>query len=61
MRHAHTSGCDIFLRLNNPNIHLRTDGAELSPDSTQLQIQFAAGTGYVEKIPTLYLVSFPGC
>jgi glycogen debranching enzyme len=43
----------LFLRLNDPKIHVRTDGAELSPDSTKLQIQFPTGAGYVEKVLTL--------
>src|SRR5580692_4453009 len=45
----------LFLRVNDPKIHLRTAGAELSLESSQLKIQFPAGTGsgesgYVEKM-----------
>ena len=43
----------LFLRLNDPEIHLRTDGAEVSADSAQLQMQFPPGAGYVEKVVTL--------
>src|SRR5580700_3109557 len=48
----------LFLRVNDPKIHLRTAGAELSLESSQLKIQFPAGTGsgesgYVEKMVTL--------
>ena len=43
----------LFLRLNDPKIHLRTDGAEVFADSSQLQIQFPPGAGYVEKVVTL--------
>jgi glycogen debranching enzyme len=48
----------LFLRVNDPKIHLRTAGAELSLESSQLEIQFPAGTGsgesgYVEKMVTL--------
>jgi hypothetical protein len=48
----------LFLRVNDPKIHLRTAGAELSLESSQLVIQFPAGTGsgesgYVEKMVTL--------
>jgi glycogen debranching enzyme len=43
----------LFLRLNDPKIHLRSQGAEVSADAGQLHIQFPAGTGYVEKAVTL--------
>jgi hypothetical protein len=43
----------LFLRLNDPKIHLRTDGTEVSADFTQLRVQFPAGAGYVEKVVTL--------
>jgi glycogen debranching enzyme len=39
----------LFFRLNDPRIHLRIDGAELSPGSSQLRVQFPAGRGYKEK------------
>ena len=43
----------LFLRLNDPKIHLRTDGAEISGDPAQLRMQFPPGAGYVEKVVTL--------
>jgi glycogen debranching enzyme len=43
----------LFLRLNDPGIHLRTNGAEVAADSAQLRMQFPPGAGYVEKIVTL--------
>ena len=43
----------MFLRVNDPKVHLRTDGADVSTDSAQLRIEFPAGTGYVEKTVTL--------
>jgi hypothetical protein len=48
----------LFLRVNDPKIHLRTAGAKLSLESSQLEIQFPAGTGsgesgYVETMVTL--------
>jgi hypothetical protein len=43
----------MFLRVNDPKNHLRTDGAEASANSAQLRIEFPAGTGYVEKTVTL--------
>ena len=43
----------LFLRLNDPNIHLRTDGAEVAADSAQLRMQFPPGAGYVDKVVTL--------
>jgi hypothetical protein len=43
----------MFLRVNDPKIHLRTDGADVSADPTQLRIEFPVGTGYVEKTVTL--------
>jgi hypothetical protein len=36
---------NLFLRLNDPNIHLRTDGAEVSANFSQLQIHFPPGAG----------------
>jgi len=44
---------NLFLRLNDPNIHLRADGAEVSGNFSQLQIHFPPGAGYVEKVVTL--------
>ncbi len=43
----------LFLRLNRPRIHLHAEGAEVSPDSTQLLMSFGAGAGYVEQTVTL--------
>ncbi len=43
----------LFLRLNDPKIRPRTDGAEISSDTSQLRVQFPAGGGYVEKMVTL--------
>jgi hypothetical protein len=39
--------------VNQANVRLRTEGAEVSADSAQLRVQFPAGTGYVEKAVTL--------
>ena len=47
------SNQQLFLRLNDPKIHLRTDGAEVSANFSQLQIHFPPGAGYVEKVVTL--------
>ena len=43
----------LFLRVNNSNVRLRTEGAEVSADSSQLRVQFPAGAAYVEKAVTL--------
>jgi hypothetical protein len=43
----------MFLRVNDPKIRLRTDGADISADSAQLRIEFPSGTGYVDKTVTL--------
>jgi glycogen debranching enzyme len=43
----------LFLRINDPKIHLRIDGAETSADSAQLKVQFPPGAGYVEKTATI--------
>jgi hypothetical protein len=47
------SNQQLFLRSNDPKIHLRTDGAEVSANFSQLQIHFPPGAGYVEKVVTL--------
>ena len=39
----------MFLRLNEPNIRLKVDGAEFAADSDQLRMQFPPGIGYIEK------------
>jgi hypothetical protein len=43
----------LSLRLNDPKIHLRSDGAEVSADFSQLRVQFPPGDGYVDKVVTL--------
>ncbi|MCU1299460.1 MAG: hypothetical protein JWO91_3738 [Acidobacteriaceae bacterium] len=43
----------LFLRLNDPKIHLRSEGTKIAADSSQLQVHFPPGTGYVEKVVTL--------
>jgi hypothetical protein len=43
----------LFLRLNDPKIHLRSEGTKLASNSSQLQVHFPSGTGYVEKVVTL--------
>ncbi len=50
---ANSEQC-LFLRRNDPKVHLRVDGAEKSDDSAQLRIYFPAGTGYTEKTVTLF-------
>src|SRR5580693_2554491 len=47
------SNQQLSLSLNDPKIHLRTDGAEVSANFSQLQIHFPPGAGYVEKVVTL--------
>lgn len=37
----------MFLRLNDPKLHLRSEGAEIGGES--LNVQFPSGSGYVEK------------
>jgi hypothetical protein len=39
----------LFLRLNDPKIQFRSEGAEVSADSSELRVQFPAGEGYKEK------------
>ena len=39
----------LTLRQNDPKVHLRVDGAELSSDSHELLVRFPPGTGYREK------------
>jgi len=43
----------LFLRVNDPKIHLRTDRAEVSPGAAELRIRFPPGSGYVEQLVTL--------
>ncbi len=49
---------ELFLRVNDPKIHLTGDGAAVSADSSQIRIQFPSSDGstsdaYVEKTVTL--------
>jgi glycogen debranching enzyme len=48
-----SSAQTLFLKLNDPTVHLRADGAEVSSDHSQLRTKFPAGNGYVEKAVTL--------
>ncbi len=43
----------MFVRVNDPKIRPKADGAEVSADGSQMRIQFPAGAGYVEKVVTL--------
>jgi glycogen debranching enzyme len=43
----------LFLRVNDPSIHLRTEGAEVSANSAQLRVMFPSGVGYVEQAVSL--------
>jgi hypothetical protein len=43
----------LFLRVNDPKIHLRVEGAKPSPNYSQVDLQFPSGNGYVEKVVTL--------
>lgn len=43
----------LFLRVNDPSIHLRTEGAEVSANFAQLRVQFPSGVGYVEQAVSL--------
>jgi microcompartment protein CcmK/EutM len=43
----------LFLRLNDPKMHLRIEGAQISADFAQIRAQFPSGAGYVEKTVTL--------
>jgi glycogen debranching enzyme len=43
----------LFLRVNDPSIHLRTEGAKVSANSAQLRVQFPSGVGYVEQAVSL--------
>ena len=39
----------LFVRVNDPKIHLRVEGAALSAGSSEMRVQFSAGEGYKEK------------
>lgn len=39
----------LFIRLNDPSVHVRVEGAELSSDATHLEVVFPSGNGYTEK------------
>ncbi len=43
----------LFLRINDAKIHVRSDGAEIVPDSSDLKLKFPPGNGYVEKVVSL--------
>ena len=43
----------LFLRMNDPKVHPRIDGAETFADTTHIRIQFPSGAGYVEKVVSL--------
>jgi hypothetical protein len=49
---ANTRGV-LFLRVNDAKARVRAAGAEISVDSTQLNIRFPGGSGYVEQEVTL--------
>jgi hypothetical protein len=49
------SGRILFFRFNDPKVRVRVDGAELSSDSSQLEIVFPPGSGYTEKTVTVSL------
>lgn len=44
-----TSVQKIFVRINEPNVHIRVEGAEMPDDHSEIAVQFPAGNGYVEK------------
>jgi len=39
----------LMLRKNDPKVHLRVEGGEISSDSPELLVRFPPGTGYREK------------
>lgn len=43
----------LFLRINDAKIRVRSDGAEIVPDSSDLKLKFPSGNGYVEKVVSL--------
>jgi hypothetical protein len=43
----------LFLRINDPKIHPRVEGAELSTASAELLVRFPSGDGYVERVVTV--------
>jgi len=43
----------LFMRVNDPKVRVRVKGAQLSPDSAQLQILFPPGDGFTERAVTV--------
>jgi hypothetical protein len=43
----------LFLCVNDPKVHLRPTGGDITPGSSTMRVQFPAGIGYVEKEVTL--------
>jgi hypothetical protein len=39
----------LFLRVNDPKIHPRTDEGQISADFSSLRVRFPSGTGYVKR------------
>jgi hypothetical protein len=39
----------LFLRVNDPKVHVRIEGAELLTGSSELRVQFPAEGGYTER------------
>lgn len=39
----------LFVRINDPKIHLRIDGAEMPDNHSEILLRFQSGNGYVEK------------
>ena len=43
----------LYLRVNDPKVHVRSDGAAIGSDPSELKLQFPQGDGYIEKTVTL--------
>jgi hypothetical protein len=43
----------LLVRVNDPRVHVRVEGAKLSSDSARLEIRFPSGSGYTEEAVTL--------
>jgi len=39
----------LYLRVNDPKVHMQCDGAEIASNRTLLKVMFSEGNGYVEK------------
>ena len=39
----------LFVRINDANVHLRVDGAEMPDSHSEMLVRFPSGNGYVEK------------